>query len=207
MSLPADLVNYVRQVLFKQRAILVELANAADPDAPLALLTDEESGALVMQQFVHHQIHTGWTHYASHLVEGVADDGTLRFLLRVDATIEAHLVWDAAAGGNATVGLSQVGTVTGVGTAITSAAMNRHFVRAPHILLYHTPTVSNLIALGGTRLLTGGAAGGSRGSNGALRENTEWILRPGFDYLLTLTNIAGNAQPLGLAVQWYEIEE
>jgi len=205
MSLPADLVQFVRQVLFKQRAILVELTN--DADTPLVLLTDEESGALVIQQFVHHQIHTGWTFYAAHLVEGVADDGTLRFLMRVDASIEAHLVWDAAAGGNASIALSQVGTVTGVGTPITPAAMNRELVRAPHVLLYHTPTVSNLTALGGARLLVGGTVGGSRGSSAALRENTEWILRPGFDYALTLTNLAGNAQPLGIAVQWYEIEE
>jgi len=59
----------------------------------------------------------------------------------------------------------------------------------------------------GGRVVTDFLVPGSTGGNsngGVVRQNTEWVLALNTDYVIDLTNIAGNVQPLSIVAQWSE---
>jgi len=50
--------------------------------------------------------------------------------------------------------------------------------------------------------ISGGTGGNSAGGEAALRD--EWVLKPTEEYIIEVTNIAGNVQPCSLNVEYYE---
>jgi hypothetical protein len=185
------------QVVFAE----AELVLVPGGESPQALLTDDVTGALVTIPVVHHEVHEGETFIVSFASTAIANNANIAILLRTGNSRYGHLSWYASAGGDAEFELIESPTVTSAGTAMTEFNAKRYSTETAQITAFHTPTVA-----GGTIIIDaiiGGGTGGTS-SGGVLRSGAEIILSTNTDYLLRLTNIAGNAQPAGLVVEWYE---
>lgn len=84
---------------------------------------DEVTGAPIIIDSVHHEVHEGEMFHASHTSASIADDANLDILLTVGAK-EAHATWEVFAGGQVTVSLYEAPTVSG-GTASVAAPTRR----------------------------------------------------------------------------------
>jgi len=178
--------------------VVLEIPNTSTP-----LLVDEQIGSLVTMQTVHHEIHAGETFTASYYDATLATATSINLQL-VAGVQELHLTMDVACGGNAVFSLIEAPDVTDDGVALTPYNMNRNSALLSSIEASHSATYT-----GGVTLFTIALAGG-RGPNasgGTSRNDTEWVLRPGYRYVILLTNVSGNNQPASIFAQWYEVEE
>lgn len=170
--------------------------------------TDGPTGASVVILYPHHEVHSGSmfeVSYKSPNATPVADDGTIVFLLQTGVKYD-HLVFGGNAGGDAQLEFLEASGVTDAGTPMVEQNMNRTSVKVATTNAFHTPTI-----VGGTLLfddfIPGGTGGNAAGGSGSVRPGTEWILAANQNYVIRLTNRAGNAQQMSLAVQWYEESE
>jgi hypothetical protein len=172
-----------------------------DGETPQALLTDDITGALVQIGVVHHEVHEGDTFIVSLASTAIANNANIAILLRTGNSRYGHLSWYVSAGGDAEFEFIESPTVTNAGTAMTEFNAKRYSTGTAQITAFHTPTVA-----GGTIIIDAIIGGGTGGTSagGVLRSGAEIILSTNTDYLLRLTNIAGNAQPAGLVIEWYE---
>lgn len=187
------------------QSINVTLTSPDDDDNAQALLTDDITGSLVILDAPHHEIHEGETFqvsYKSPDASPVGDNATVVFTLTVGANKTAHLIWDAACGGDFETEFYEGSTTTG-GTNMTPQNKNRTFPNANTVTVVRDPTVSaagtlleNIFAPGGT----GPQASGS--TSGGQRD--EWILKKSTKYTIRLTNRSGGNQPVSLRAEWYE---
>ena len=159
---------------------------------------------------VHFEIHEGNTYFISYKnpdASPIADNGTIIFVLEVGATKQIHIIFAGSSGGDAQLELYE-DTVFTLGTPMTAYNRNRHKQNQDADVTV-TPTRDPTVAGGaeGTLLqdkfLAGGTGGNSPGSNVGARN--EWVLDIKKTYMLRLTNRAGNAQPMSLEAEWYEV--
>jgi hypothetical protein len=164
------------------------------------LVMDDWSWHLVEIGHTHHMVHDGEAYQIWYWANDVADGSSIEILIRTGGDA-VHMIYDAVAGGDATAHLIENPTVNAVGTALTEYNLNRTSTNTPSTVTYHTPTVAagtELVA----QLLPGGQ--GPKAGGGQVAADSEWVLKPNEDYVFRVTNISGNAQPLGLVVEWYE---
>jgi len=172
------------------------------------LSVDSVGLALTVIDYVHHEIHKGNHFSASYKTPDaspIGDNNSLQFLIRVPADVQGHTSWNAAGGGDMEVCLYENPTLTDDGTLIASVNMNRNKTsHKAQVDVYHTPTIADP----GVQLYNDFEPGGTgpRAGGGTVRANEEWVLGPGRDYILCLTNRAGSDQPMSIVVQWYEEE-
>jgi len=170
-------------------------------EAPQQLLTDEITSALVTIPVVHHEVHEGETFTVSTFSILVNNGDDITMLLRTGNTRYGHLTFVVAAGGDAQVRLLENPTITNIGNGLNERNMKRYSTEIPEIQAFGNPAyieqavIMNFLAPGGTG---GNAVGGTS------RQDTEWILSLNTDYVIELTNISGNNQPMSIVAQWYE---
>lgn len=151
-----------------------------------------------------HQAHNGQVYTTDYLDDSVDNDASLDILLKNDG-INTHLVLAVAVGGDAKVFLYEDTTVSADGTQLTPHNLNRTIEDQSSMSVYHTPTVTTV----GTQIkqvfVVGGAGGNSVGSVGAgpARPGTELILKKNTNYLLRITNVAGQAKRIGFDCSFY----
>lgn len=169
-------------------------------------LFDEKTLAAVIIESDHHEIHEGDTYLVSYKTPDaspLADNGTVSFVITT-SSLEIHLVYDHACGGDSEFELSEAPIVTAAtGTALTPQNKNRNFPNVNVTTVLRDPTITNIGTLlentfepGGTGPQATGGIGGSR---------NEWILKPTTKYMLRVTNRSGNNQPGSIRVEWYHI--
>jgi hypothetical protein len=200
MANQIDYANFIQPV-----ALVADTSMPASfPGAEI----DEVTGALVVINVPHHEVHESEMFMASRKSPDgapIADDANLDILFRVGAAVNAHTVMAIAAGGDAELSLYENPTVTLDGTPLARVNMDRSRVRIATSLAFHTPTIGAVGTLLFNFFSPGGTGGNSAGGTGIIaRPGTEWILRAGVDYLLRSINRAGNAQPMSDLIQWYE---
>lgn len=164
---------------------------------------DGVAGALVVQGMVHRMIHRGLLFETSHVDESVADNGVVEILITTAAGQSAHMRFTAAAGGDARVALFENPTVSDAGTGISEVNRNRNSSNTADTAVTHTPTTSD----DGTQLMDHLLPGGSgffATGGGAESSFEEYILKASEQYLFRVTNISGAAQPVGVALTFYE---
>jgi hypothetical protein len=155
---------------------------------------------------IHRRIHEGVLFEASYLSESVADDASILVRITTAAGQSTHLRITPGAGGDAIVKFSEGATFSSAGTPITPTNRNRVSPNVAQTVIRHTPTVN----VAGTELLPPsgqflpGGAGFLSTPGAAIADFEEWILAPGTEYLITLTNKAGSSQPLGVSLFFYE---
>lgn len=158
---------------------------------------DEVSGAVMVLDYAHHEIHEGdMYHVSGTATKGIGESYDLLFVTP-DTARWAHLVGVVIGSGETAVTFYEGGTITG-GTAVTPYNRNRNSENTPTTLVYHTPSVSDP----GTALFTGTFGAGSR-SGGEAREFDEWVLKRNTKYLLRMTS-AATGNDLSWAINWYE---
>lgn len=164
---------------------------------------DDETGAAVMIDTVHHEVHEGEMFHAGYSVASVSNAASVDLLITTGAG-DAHTVFDVFAGGQATVYLYEAPTVIG-GTGLTEYNMKRASAITTTVAVAHTPTVTDTgtIALVAGRILPGGTSAQTR-VGGGIRSGTEWILKPNTSYLLRSTNTSGSAIAINVTAEWYE---
>lgn len=167
---------------------------------------DPATGAPLIIDTVHHEVHEGEMFHASYTDGDVADDASVDMLLTVGAK-ECHATWEVFAGGQVSVYLYEAPTVAD-GTPITIYNMKRASANTPLSTVKHTPTVTatGTTALVNGRILPGGTSPTTR-VGGGIRSGTEWILAPDTAYLMRVTNDSGAGIPINVVVEWYEEEE
>jgi len=201
---PDDQVLYVEveSGVYAQAVAAIPIAGASDTDATIEpALTDEITGAAVTIPVVHHEVHEGETFSQSLFAQVVANGDDIVLMLRTGATLFGHLTFTVAAGGDAQCRLHENPVVTNAGNVFTPRNMKRTSTSTAQIVASGGPTYTDGTILT-SFLVPGGTGGNAQGGVG--RQGTEWILQLNTDYLIELTNIAGNNQPLSIVAQWYE---
>lgn len=179
--------------------------NTAD-DVLRGLEIDHTTGALIVMESVHHEVHEGEMFHASYTASSLANGNNLDMLLVVGAS-EVHATWEVFAGGQVTVTLYEAPTIqaAGDGTAVTAYNMKRASTNAPTATVFHTPTVTatGTTTLVNGRILPGGTSPTTR-VGGGIRSGAEWILKPSTKYLMRANNSSGGAIAINVALEWYE---
>lgn len=157
----------------------------------------------------HDRVHAGRFYSTQYLALSVSNDAYIDILLKTDRH-GVHTVFEAAAGGDAIAELYEETEVSSDGTQIGIVNHNRKLAASHPTLIeaYHSPTVTNVGVKLSEKMTPGGTGGSAIGATGHSegRAGTEWILKPDVNYLLRLTNKAGNAQFLQLALSFYEYD-
>lgn len=163
---------------------------------------DEETGAVLTIDTLHHEVHEGEMFHAAHTAS-VANGANLDFQLTTGAK-DVHSAWEVFAGGQVTVSLFEAPTTSG-GTAVAAYNMHRDSPNTPQSAVVHTPTVSDTgsVALVNGRILPGGTSPTTR-VGGGIRAGTEWILKPNTKYLLRVNNSSGGTIAINAVLEWYE---
>ena len=178
-------------------------------EAPVVALApfDTTTGAAIVMDTIHHEVHEGEMFHVSHTNGSVANNASVDVLLVTGADVESHTSWEVFAGGQVTVYLYEGATTSAAGTALTAYNMRRNSLNAPDATVTHTPTVTatGSVALVNGRILPGGTSPTTR-VGGGIRSGAEWILLPGTKYLMRITNKSGGTIAINVALEWYEEE-
>jgi len=170
------------------------------------LTQDEITGALVSMAVAHHEIHEGETwlvSYKSPDAANIADNGTITFTITVNAKW-AHMLFRAPCGGDMEAELREGATIQGgTGTAMVRYNKNRgKTAEDSTVTVRRDATITGAGTLIENEFIPGGT--GPQAVGGAGVSRAEWILNRNTTYLVRVTNRAGNAQPMSLAIEWYE---
>lgn len=158
-----------------------------------------DARALVTVDSVHNRVHRGQLFSIDQFVLGVANNGSIDFLIRV--TTALHISPRGSAGGDARMFIYEGPTTTSDGDTATAKNRNRSSSKVTVSEFFTGPTVTDVGEELSDILIAGGGAGNSSG--GKASTFAEWVLDPG-DYLIRLTNIAGAAKILHLELDLYE---
>ncbi len=176
-------------------------------EAPVVSLApfDDATGAAIVIDTIHHEVHEGEMWHGERTVTGVSDAASLNYVLHTGGAVDAHVVFEILASGLVTVSLFESPTVASLGTAMSTYNMNRLMTTTANSQLYHTSVVTSTgsVALVNSRILPGGNSATTR-VGGGVRQGTEWILAPGTNYLLRITNLSGSSASINTVVEWYE---
>lgn len=189
------------QVTGQQQTTNVRLVDGENGVEPQMLLIDDVTGALAVIPTVHHEVPEGEMFTTSYFLASIADDATIMIRLLTGATKFAHLTFFVSCGADAQIELLENPTIDTPGTELVEYNNKRTSSESAEVQAFHTPTIT-----GGTVLLTALLPGGTGGnsSGGLLRANTEFNLKQEEDYVIRLTNIGGNNQPVSIIATWYE---
>lgn len=166
---------------------------------------DETTGAALVIDTVHHEVHEGEMFHASYTNGSVSNGASVDVLLVTGATVETHVSWEVFGGGQVTVYLYEGATTSANGTAVSAYNMKRDSTNEPGGVVTHTPTVTDTgsVALVNGRILPGGTSNQTR-VGGGIRSGAEWILAPDTLYLMRATNTSGGTIAINVALEWYE---
>jgi len=181
----------------------VTLALPASSEAQV-LLTDEITDALATISTVHHEVHEGETFRAWYISPHgslVADNGFVDLVL-ITGSKHAHVVFALGFGGDCEFNIYRGPDFDLDGTTQTPHNLKDYSIGTSTVAARWGPTINNVGTEIHGEFVGGGTTGRSAG--GAIRDNTEDILRPNTSYLVRVTNRAGNAQQFSLVAQWYE---
>jgi hypothetical protein len=162
---------------------------------------DEKSNALICVDTRISRGHRGLAFRAGVYNAALADAGAIEILIKVGAN-EPHVIFSAAAGGDAEITIFEGTTVSADGTSVPAGNRNRNSAITPVTTVFQGPTVTgdgNEIA---KVLLPGGTGGNASG--GGTESPTEFILKTSENYLIRIKNISGGVKPFSATMDWYE---
>jgi len=161
------------------------------------------SGAPVVIDVDHHEIHCGDMINLSHLVD--LGNGATRDILIVvpNPAITSkryHFYAEVITESETDYKLYEGTTTSNDGTAITAYNKNRQdpTVAENEVLFYHTPTVT-----GTGTLIQEKHWGSGRGIGGEQRGENEWVLKNNNKYLIRITNATANNNFISVNINYY----
>lgn len=162
---------------------------------------DEYHDSISTISEIHSIIHKGRFFGTNHFDGAISNNGTIEFLI-IPGSKACHIRINASAGGTATLRVFEGVTTSANGTALAITNRNRYSAITAETDVYEGPTVTGDGTSIYSSLLTGGDGPHSTSSESGFFE--EYILRDDKQYLVRLTNLAGNNQPLSLTLNFYE---
>lgn len=155
----------------------------------------------------HQKIHEG-NHFDVHIVRtgiNIVSPKNILFIPPASATIlsntiEIHLIFSLTSNTGATIEFFEGTTVTNNGTALNIINHNRRSFLTSLCEVFENPTVSST----GTSIFvirTGTAT--SAGNLILRRDEDEYVLHPGTNYLLRITPLADNTD-MTIVLDWYD---
>lgn len=167
---------------------------------------DRASLAGISIDTVHARIHEGVAYTVSALAASLSDAGDLDVLFRTPAAGAVHMRVSAAIAGDGELRIYESPTTSADGTELDVVNRNRLSSNVAGSAAFEGPTVSDPGTLiGGPTLLPGGTGG--RAGAATASPIGEHILKFSTDYLLRLTNQAGQAHRAGLEALFYEARQ
>jgi len=164
----------------------------------VAAIADAVSGASVVIDFAHHELHEGDHYYATGTTTlGIGE--VLNILIVTPNTTKwAHLEGQIGTSGTATVGFYEGSTTSAAGSAVTEFNRNRNSANTAAVVVTTGPTITG----DGTLIFTAQSGAGQR-VGGDVRAQNEFILKQNTKYILRVTSaVATNVT--NWLVDWYE---
>lgn len=195
----------VRIVDSDNNPIHVTIVEDLDPPPGAQDQFDSITGALIMIDTVHHEVHEGEMFSCEHSAS-VLNSASLDFHFKT-GTKHSHTAPVINAGGSIQIYLYEAPTLNTNGTSIPVRNMKRSSSNVAGATAFHTPSVGGVgsTALINGRLLPGGTSPTTR--IGGSARNTEWILKPSTSYLLRCTNVSGGTIVINPVIEFYEEDE
>jgi hypothetical protein len=161
-----------------------------------------EAGAWLTFSLEHERVHMGQVFHAGTINSALGNGATALLTLKA-GTLQPHMMWTLAAGGNSTLRILENGAVAG-SAAVTAYNRNRGNSGTPHATVVSGGTLT-----GGTVLTEEYIPGGSGGirPGGAARAEVEWVGEESWTYVFEVVNVSGQAAGMSLSIDWYELSE
>ena len=189
-------------------AYVIVGSSVVSSSSPMPITTnltiDPVTGTLVTQEAIHYAIHVGKLYtlsYKSPNASLVADDGVLALVISTSFK-QTYMIGSIASGGDAEMELYEGTNIDLDGTPLVPQNRNRNCAIASDMTVVLNPTINadGLVLL--DKFIPGGTGGSTVGMMGS--DFYEWSLQIGVNYMLRLTNRAGLAQPMSIALDWHE---
>lgn len=163
--------------------------------------------------YEHYECHVGNMNYANASFYSIANGESSNILVSVNSSKEAHFGFSIATNGPMIFKFYE-GTfpvATSYGNILSPINMNRNFATSAGTVFFAATnltggTIGTLLV---SQLIVGETGGGT-GTNvrisagGVARNDTEWILKPATNYLISLVNTSGVARDLNIETEFYE---
>lgn len=172
----------------------------------MAYLPNEDrlTEALNIIEWEHHMVHKGQAYTASIYSSQVANNGYLDVRItgvkkdchvKVSYTSEGKAFFKTYSG---TTYSNDGTTVTPFNRCLCSTNVAKTLIRkAPTVNVLGTLRLEEFVGSGGAAVARAGGTGGGQ---------LETIINPGYDLLLRLQNVSGNASDLQITLNFYELE-
>lgn len=165
-----------------------------------------EDGEIVQISELHEYVHEGKIWTLNFRDTGIANNGISYVRIKTGAK-ELHLFADFGNGGDGLFKTYSGTTYSANGTLADGVKMtvfNRNSLMAVPLLAtaYYNPTINVLGTVRGIRQLYGGSGGNSNGSTST--NGLESVIPANSEFLMSVQNLAGTAQPCSIVVEMYE---
>lgn len=162
-------------------------------------------GEIETIQWEHELVHDGEMYRVDKLYQDVANAGTAMLYLACGTQANVHATFSVSGAGAAYIYLYEdIGATTG--TSVNSYNMNRSSTNTPYVSMKWNPVTTTAGTAMQTEYMPGGAgsASATRVGNSA-RSNTEWVLKAGKNYAVSVTNASGTACDYSIGAVVYEV--
>ena len=170
---------------------------------------DKVTHALNTIDYAHHEMHAGATYRASIAGTAIGNTNTLSIEILTPAAggKQMHFTGAVTTENAADLVFQELIEVSANGAALTPRNANRNFGDGSTVqatLKNSTVVTTNAVVLDSRHIGTASPSPSRPGVGGGAESRGEWVLRENTWYQLILTNIAGAAQDMHMAVEWYE---
>jgi hypothetical protein len=170
---------------------------------------DDNSGAQVVIEELHHMVHEGFLYHSSGKVTGMVDTNVDDFLFVTAANNYPHLqsLTFSFGAGDIDLLVYEGSTASADGTPEIIFNTNRNSVLTPNMVFNSAPTITGVGTLVHTGWAVPTAAGVGHTESGITTEGTgeEWLLKPSTKYLVRITNNSGATINYRWELLFYEI--
>lgn len=165
-----------------------------------------EDGEIVVTTDFHEYVHEGKLWTLNFRDTGIANNGISYVRIKTGAK-KLHVVIDFGNGGDGLFKTYSGTTYNANGTLADGVKMtvfNRNPSMAVPLLAtaYYNPTINVLGTVRGLRMIYGGNGGTAIGSTGT--KGIESVISANSEFLISVQNLAGTAQPSSIVVEMYE---
>lgn len=174
------------------------------PNGKVQDLSADWGGGVVTISHEHAKVHAGELKSSGYLAAAVANGSNIEVLVQAHASYDVHLYVNVSAGGDSQFDYFRDITFTTEGTVLTPINHNTNYADGANCTVSHTPTGGVYGTSKWPQYFPGGTAGQSPGVID-LVSTEQMVLKAGTNALFRLTNQAGTAQTLNIAISFYEV--
>ncbi len=179
--------------------IKVVVASITNPDISGYVRVDGSTESWNIVDYAHHEIHGGSSYSITNATD-IANNASVQLLVVTpDTTKFPHITFESECEAEMDYTIYEDCTVAASGTELTPRNRNRNSGDNSTLSVYINPTHVTL----GTELYSQRTGAGNK-VGGAVREQSEWILKRNTLYLFKVLNQSGQTRWASAKFDWYE---